>query len=118
MSYTPTEWVEGDTITAEKLNKLEGGVEAASVLLLNATDSGSAYTLDKTFSEISDAFDGGASVIVRLALEDAPAYTTVVLGTSESEGEYKVFAWDAGAGGGKIIYSASTEEDYPAYVYD
>lgn len=26
MSYTPTEWVNGDTITAEKLNKIEQGI--------------------------------------------------------------------------------------------
>ena len=26
MSYTPTEWACGDTITAEKLNKLENGL--------------------------------------------------------------------------------------------
>lgn len=25
MSYTPTQWATGDTITAEKLNHLEGG---------------------------------------------------------------------------------------------
>ena len=30
MSYTPTEWETGDVVTAEKLNKLEGGVEKAS----------------------------------------------------------------------------------------
>lgn len=29
MSYTPTNWQNGDVITAEKLNHLEGGVEAA-----------------------------------------------------------------------------------------
>jgi hypothetical protein len=29
MSYTPTTWQTGDTITAEKLNKLENGVANA-----------------------------------------------------------------------------------------
>lgn len=32
MSYTPTQWQTGDTITAEKLNKMEGGIEAAAVV--------------------------------------------------------------------------------------
>lgn len=32
MSYTPTNWQTGDTITAERLNKLEAGVVAASNL--------------------------------------------------------------------------------------
>lgn len=31
MSYTPTNWQTGDTITAEKLNKMEGGIEYANV---------------------------------------------------------------------------------------
>ena len=30
MSYTKTTWASGDTITAEKLNNIESGVEAAS----------------------------------------------------------------------------------------
>ncbi len=29
MSYTPTNWQTGDTITAEKLNKMEGGIALA-----------------------------------------------------------------------------------------
>ena len=31
MSYTPTEWVTGDVVTAEKLNKLENGVSNACI---------------------------------------------------------------------------------------
>ena len=31
MAYTPTEWATGDVITAEKLNKVEEGLAAASV---------------------------------------------------------------------------------------
>lgn len=30
MSYTKTTWTKGDVITAEKLNKIENGIEAAS----------------------------------------------------------------------------------------
>ena len=29
--YTPTVWADGDTITADKLNKLEGGVANAQM---------------------------------------------------------------------------------------
>lgn len=29
MAYTPTEWTTGDTITAEKLNNMEDGIETA-----------------------------------------------------------------------------------------
>lgn len=32
MSYTPTEWATGDVVTAEKLNKIEGGIQEAGEL--------------------------------------------------------------------------------------
>ena len=31
MAYTPTEWKDGDIITAERLNKLEAGVQNEQV---------------------------------------------------------------------------------------
>lgn len=49
MSYTPTTWQTGDTITAAGLNKIEQGVaNAGSAVII--TDDGTA--LDKTFAEI------------------------------------------------------------------
>ena len=51
MSYTPTVWADGDTITAENLNKLEGGVEAASTAELPAStveDAGRVLTVGST----------------------------------------------------------------------
>lgn len=38
MSYEKTSWQTGDTVTAEKLNKLEDGVEAAGILPTVTTD--------------------------------------------------------------------------------
>ena len=35
MAYTPTEWACGDTITAEKLNKLENGLAECCGGVLN-----------------------------------------------------------------------------------
>lgn len=35
MAYTPTEWKNGDVITAEKLNKLEEGVANEQVFCFN-----------------------------------------------------------------------------------
>ena len=56
MSYTPTQWVTGDKVTATKLNKLENGVANAGGTLI-ITDNGTA--LDKTFAEIYDAVHSG-----------------------------------------------------------
>ena len=47
MSYTPTEWATGDTVTAEKLNKIEGGIASAGVLV--ATVDAQTVALDKSW---------------------------------------------------------------------
>ena len=39
MSYTPTNWQTGDTITAEKLNNMESGIEANTPLIINFHES-------------------------------------------------------------------------------
>lgn len=65
MSYTPTQWQTGDTITAEKLNHMEDGIAAAAsgggssnVLIVHGTIDPSGegqefpMTIDKTADEI------------------------------------------------------------------
>ena len=67
MSYTKTNWQTGDVITAEKLNKIENGVEAASnggsgsgdFVKITAEYEDEQLTLDKTFLEIAEIIEGG-----------------------------------------------------------
>ena len=71
MSYTPTEWKCGDTITAEKLNKLEnglaeccGGGGTSEPLIVRAVDisrNGATVTIttDTTWQEVYDALGDG-----------------------------------------------------------
>lgn len=57
MSYTPTTWAAGDTVTAAKLNKLEQGIASGGVLVVNMVydeQKDDDYT-DKTWKEIYDA---------------------------------------------------------------
>ena len=54
MSYEPTNWTAGDTITSAKLNKLEQGVANGGGILIAHLDTGTS-TLDKTWQEIHDA---------------------------------------------------------------
>ena len=51
MSYTPTTWAAGDTVTAAKLNKLEQGVASGGVLVVNMSlnNDETIGTLDKTW---------------------------------------------------------------------
>lgn len=79
MSYTPTEWATGDTITAEKLNKLEGGVAGAGgVFVVTYTITGEwveeeyveTYSADKTLEEIWAAFDEGKPVVAKRSVDE------------------------------------------------
>lgn len=67
MSYTPTEWSNGDVITAEKLNKLENGVGDSNIFIVNISvyGSGGSYTVtaDKTYTELKAAYDAGKIIV-------------------------------------------------------
>lgn len=73
MAYTPTEWKNGDVITAEKLNKIESGIESASsgggIMIINAVvaknESSYIVTADKTYENVLAAYNEGKMVVVR-----------------------------------------------------
>lgn len=66
MGYIPTEWQPGDVITAEKLNKAEQGIAAASaypgVFSVSGTIDGEVITLNHTAQEIIDAIEAGCYI--------------------------------------------------------
>ena len=55
MSYEPTNWKNGDIVTADKLNKLERGVASAGGGALIVTEDAETGALNKTWKEIHDA---------------------------------------------------------------
>ena len=62
MSYTPTEWKNGDTITAEKLNKIEEGIENNSTfngldLLIEVTLTDGNYVAEVKSGNISTVYE-------------------------------------------------------------
>ena len=65
MSYTPTNWQTGDTVTAERLNKMEQGIAAAAdpfIVNLTPTAQDLSGTMDKTPAEIYEAFQAGKKI--------------------------------------------------------
>lgn len=82
MSYEKTNWQVGDTITAEKLNNIEGGIKAneeaisqggTSLMTVTYTyDSETAlYTTQATFGEVLEAFENGVTVMFTTSEEDS-----------------------------------------------
>lgn len=96
MSYSPTEWENGDVITAEKLNKLEGGVAKggydAEIYLYH--DNNSAHDFEVTvnygsYAEISAMIADNIPPNILLRLWDeldnikASANLTAIYGIQE-----------------------------------
>ena len=72
MTYEKTNWITGDIITAEKLNKIENGIEDASggsgssplIVNLNLDKDHMIYSLDRTWRDIHTALSEGRPAFV------------------------------------------------------
>ena len=125
MSYTPTTWTTGDTITAEKLNHLEGGVEAADggALIVTQSDTESHYVLDKTWKEIHDAFVAGIPVIInehdesQYGTNDYSFFVTEVFCNVAVDPDPSYWCVDVVHQGSRREYQADSETGYPSYYY-
>ena len=88
MSYTPTSWSTGDTITAAAMNKIENGIANAGggvSGLCTDTDG----TLNKTYNEIVAMITAGT--LPFLFFEDATdTYSLLPLYYIGSDGVYEV----------------------------
>ncbi len=111
MSYQPTNWKAGDTVTSAKLNKIEEGIANSSNILIVQDENG---TLNKTWREIAEAdisfivyknttpFVKGI-LIVLCIINDAKGYTIEALTVAAGESH-------------PIVYIATSPDDYPTYV--
>lgn len=91
--YNKTTWATGDVITAEKLNNMESGIdaattgvneakaaaEAASVVICTETNA----TLDKTYNELLALLQAGKTAV--LIKEDSDIHIRYVLSYLDSE---------------------------------
>ena len=93
MSYTPTVWSNGDSITAEKFNKLENGVAARNGIFWVTENEN--QELDKNWNEIVGAVaagmlpvikaDGGFIVIQSAEVNSNDQYPYIVMSESETD---------------------------------
>lgn len=102
MSYEPTNWKSGDTVTSAKLNKMEQGIANAGGVFVVGFGEGDA--LDKTWQEIADAAKIGLVLLIDVTEEQT--YVAYLKETMASDDEYQVAF-------GENYYIASSADGYP-----
>ena len=114
MSYTPTEWQTGDTITAEKLNKMEDGIENANepfLVTCTPTAQDLSGTMDKTVAEINAAYEAGQKIVFKV-MENATNYMMVDCSAQYFDGHvypsFNAYIIMTGVG---IVFAATGTQD-------
>lgn len=106
MSYTPTNWKAGDTVTSAKLNKMEQGI-ANNILIVGITmdEETEKKVMNKTWQEI---FDADYAICMEYA-DTGKSYVSIV-GIGVDGGEFRVIVSD---GYGNILYSTQSADGHP-----
>lgn len=63
MSYTPTNWKNGDVVTSAKLNKLE---KAVGIYYFHAEYSGTTFTSQQTIADLEEAYAAGRDIMLEV----------------------------------------------------
>ena len=127
MTYEPTIWECGDVVTAERLNHMEEGIEAANAcceggggsepLVVGMTieeDTPSAgqitYTLDKTWQEIDDAFPN----VYLLTEEDNSIIDKKSITETHADSSEPLYAVEVS--GSARSYETDSPSGYPSFI--
>lgn len=116
MAYEPTNWSDGDIVTAEKLNKIEQGVTNAGagsgggmVVEINAVEDD--MVMNHTWKEI---YDAAPLMPIAICIELGTSYMLGhIVSVESSNGEYfvTVVIWNNGYVAKDFI--ADSEDGYP-----
>ena len=109
MSYEPTTWKSGDTVTSAKLNKIEQGIANAGGggAFVVSADIGTG-TLDKTWQEVIDASLTTTVILVIVATENSVVVYN--LGQASAGDSYGLTFFNAST---QIHASADSADGYP-----
>ena len=66
MAYVKTIWQTGDVITAEKLNNMEGGIEAAGPVVVDFVKTADGISASMTLEEMAEALSAGSPLFAHL----------------------------------------------------
>lgn len=120
MSYTPTNWQTGDTITAEKLNNMESGIENANnpfIVTLTPTAQDFSGTMDKTPQEIDEAYRTGRRIRFKVMGMDAEVDATQYVDNTTPPEYYQAAANVIYNGMLVQILTSRTDQIYATAVY-
>lgn len=112
MSYSPTTWANGDTITAEKLNKMEQGIAGGGVFWVADNEA----ILNKTWQEVANAYDAGSLIVYKTgdSSDGMVFFISAIWGDGE---EYGVVFNDTSDGTIRFrMFIAASQNDYPVYT--
>lgn len=116
MSYNPTQWSAGDTVTSAKLNKMEQGISNNGCLEINMIfdeETGEPH-LDKTWQEIYDANISIINIPFSSSggkVSYAPTHS-IIISIGQDEEDYFVLTI---FGKSSLMFYAATPNDYPVY---
>ena len=118
MAYVKNTWVNGDVITAEKMNHIEDGIESDGsggsnlfAIAMTYDSDSNTYNLDKTWNEINEAFIAGKNCVITCTEGGNDEYL-LVLRMKIYEYSYALNTYSASYGG-DMEFIADTVNDYP-----
>ena len=111
MSYTPTTWASGDTVTSALLNKLEQGVANMGISYLEITEindvANQKFTLNKTVNQILNAYP-----YCYIVISDTPYNFIVTSINEDAELTHRYYI-----AANTYTYHADSLNEYPYYEY-
>ena len=111
MTYEPTQWKAGDTVTSAKLNKLEQGVASNNVV--EGVMENNIITLNKTWQQIWD--NNYTNIII---INNSLKTFSSITGLQNREGKTPQYILIADAPGSEtsVVFTCNSPDAYPSYT--
>lgn len=115
MSYTPTEWKSGDTVTSAKLNKMEQGIaNSGGSFIITASALSNNHTLDKTWQEIYDAAEAHQDIKLIFTATNNITYAPLLSIFIDDGTYYVVFLKISENSVSTYLFTALSANNYPS----
>ena len=114
MSYEKQTWATGDTVTAEKLNHMEDGIDGAGGGgAFFVTVDMQTMALNKTWNEIFTAAAGGSLVFFKIvSIEESTVTLYPITQVGLSADGYDVVV----AGDVRMVFETNSADGYPVFM--